>query len=44
MSPEGRGVPEAHVTVANEFLETIPEPRGADILSLSEIAPVHTKK
>ena len=44
LSPEGRGVPEAHVTIANEFLEIIPEPKGADILSLNEIAPIHTKK
>lgn len=44
MSPEGRGVPEAHVTVANEFLEAIPEPKGAEIQDLNEIAPIHTKK
>lgn len=44
LSPEGRGVPEAHVTIANEFLEIIPEPKGADILDLNEIAPIHTKK
>jgi len=43
LSSEGRGVAEAHVSVANEYLDAIPAPAGDDIFALNELAPGYTK-
>jgi len=38
LSPDGRGVPEAHVKLPTELLGAFPEPAGDDARFLQEIA------
>lgn len=42
LSPEGRGVQEAVVSIPNEFLARIPPPSPADMRALSELSPSGT--
>ena len=35
---------EAHITVANEFLDAIPPPAGDDVFALNDLAPGYSKK
>ncbi|CAL5229354.1 g12665 [Coccomyxa viridis] len=39
LSPEGRGIMEALVTVPNDYLEQIPAPDAQDLRALEELSP-----
>jgi len=39
LSPEGRGVMEALVTIPNDYLEYVPAPNAQDLRSLEELSP-----
>ena len=39
LSPEGRGIMEALVTVPNDYLEQIPPPDAQDLRALEELSP-----
>ena len=39
LSPEGRGVLEALVTIPNDYLDQIPAPDAQDLRALEELSP-----